>query len=362
MAKIYIAGAHSRGITTGFYLKYLDPSLEIGAYLYDNDEDNPSDVDGVPVIRIDADTKLEVDIVVYLATRGVNRGHLTDTLRKIGMKHIVPVDVKFDTELRNRFLTKYFAEQNREFIKIYNYNTEEGAPLSAERKRFQIYVASAVFDQKLSNAYSLDESERVIQVGTALADQRLDAAYFDNTGDNISEKNRQFCELTALYWIWKNAREDVVGLAHYRRHFVLPDNWKQIMDREKIDVILPVPLYVYPSLEDNFRNRHVGEKWDEMLLYLKENRPEDYENASHFFKNSGLFFPCNMLIARKEVFDELCEWLFPIEFHVAEAGGALEDRYQNRYPAFISERLITYFFEMNREKYHIVYADKNFLE
>ena len=68
------------------------------------------------------------------------------------------------------------------------------------------------------------------------------------------------------------------------------------------------------------------------------------------------------MIARKQVFDELCEWLFPIIFYVSEKGGIEEDNYQNRYPGFISERLITYFFEKNREKYKVVYADKNFLE
>ena len=68
-----------------------------------------------------------------------------------------------------------------------------------------------------------------------------------------------------------------------------------------------------------------------------------------------------MLIARKEVLVELCEWLFPIVFAVADKGGEREDAYQNRYPGFISERLITYFFESRRDKYKVVYADKNFL-
>ncbi len=45
-----------------------------------------------------------------------------------------------------------------------------------------------------------------------------------------------------------------------------------------------------------------------------------------------------------------------------EKGGIEDDNYQNRYPGFISERLITYFFEKNRDKYKVVYADKNFLE
>ena len=73
MPNIYIAGAHSRAITTGYYLKYLDPSIDIIAYLYDNDEDNPVEVDGVPVLKITTESKLDVEALVYLGMRGVNQ-------------------------------------------------------------------------------------------------------------------------------------------------------------------------------------------------------------------------------------------------------------------------------------------------
>ena len=182
----------------------------------------------------------------------------------------------------------------------------------------------------------------------------------DDSGENISERNRQFCELTALYWIWKNAKQDIVGLEHYRRHFLLQDDWCQRMRENNIDVILPTPLYVAPSLAQNYKDRHVASDWNFMMDYLRRIYPRDYKEAIAFW-DTNLYSPCNMFIMKKEVLNALCTWLFPILFVCAEHGGEREDPYQNRYPGFLAERLISFFFEKNRGQYRVVYADKNFL-
>lgn len=352
---IYIFGAHSRAQTLAVYLQSLYPEIFVEAFLYDNEEPNPDMVNEVPVRFLDG-MELCAEYPVYIGTRGIFHEKIAEHLRKLGCQTILPVTVELDLTLRNRYLKKHFADIGRDFIKI------DSLPESMERSAATVYVVRSICDPPLKNSYEKKPYEKFIQAGAALISERIpDCPVTDDSGDNISEKNRQFCELTALYWIWKNAEEDVVGLAHYRRHFLLPDQWLERMLSNQVDVILPVPLYVAPNIAQNYRDRHVASDWDFMMDYMKKIHPEDYAQARDFF-DTNLYSPCNMFIMRKRVLDDLCTWLFPILFICAEHGGEREDGYQNRYPGFLSERLMTFFFEKRRDQYRVVYADKNFLE
>lgn len=346
---VYIVGAHSRAQTLGTYLTKLYPDMKIAAYLYDNEEPNRREIDGIPVLHFNEAVPLQKEWPVYLGTRGIYHRRLTEKLCNMGMKQIIPVTPELDRELRNRFLEIYFSERGREYPK-----------LDVRNNPACIYVVRSVFDKPLQGEYRQSGFRKEIQVGAALTDRRI-CSLTDDVGDQISDRNRQFCELTALYWIWKNAPQEIVGLEHYRRHFLLGEQWLSDMRDREIDVILPTPLYVAPSVAGNYRERHVASDWDFMMDYMKRVYPDDYAQALAFFE-TGLYSPCNMFIMRKKVLDDLCAWLFPILFICAEHGGEREDAYQNRYPGFLSERLMTFFFEKNREKYRTVYADKNFLE
>lgn len=62
-----------------------------------------------------------------------------------------------------------------------------------------------------------------VQVGSALAKKKLQGMVQDDSGENISEKNPMYCELTAQYWAWKNLDADYYGLCHYRRFLCFAD-------------------------------------------------------------------------------------------------------------------------------------------
>ncbi len=371
--KIYIFGAHSRARTLATYLCFLDEDIHIEAYFYDNDEKNPENIGEIPVFKVNGTMdinalNLSLDYPVYIGTRGIFHKKITEMLTEIGFKVIYPVTVEMDLMLRNQYLEKYYSSIGREFIKL---DKLQEFPVSAFKDSEMInkisafvYTVKSPFDRPLQQEYSLASYEKEIYAGAVFAEKFFhllpEDTLRDDAGDNISAKNKQFCELTALYWIWKHAGEDILGLVHYRRHFLFPKNWKECMLSNQVDVILPVPLYVAPTVEENFKSRHDPSDWEFMMQYLKDNFPEDYQAACRFFKGN-LYAPCNMFVMKREVLDALCGWLFPILFKVAEYGGEKDNSYLNRYPGFISERLISLYFEINREKFKLVYADKNFL-
>lgn len=360
MRKVYIVGAHSRAQTLAVYLKYLYPDISVEAYLVNNGEENAKCIADIPVIHFKRGSVLNKEYSVYIGTRSAYHKKLVTELRQYGFKRIYPVTVELDLQLRNAYLEKYFASVGRSFIKIDQLEGQECVKDSLSRRR--IYVVRNIGDKRIQQSWKLKDYEKEIQAGAALTDQRLSEEILtDYLGENISDRNRQFCELTALYWIWKNSCEDVVGMVHYRRHFILPDDWFQRMEAYNIDVVLPVPLYVVPSLGENYKLRHDPSDWEYLMDYFKMQDEETYRNAKLFFEGN-LYSPCNMFIMKKPVLNDLCEWMFPILEAVAVHGGQKKDGYLNRYPGFISERLISYFFERNRDKYRLVYADKNFLQ
>lgn len=166
----------------------------------------------------------------------------------------------------------------------------------------------------------------------------------DDTGDSISEKNSSYCELTGLYWLWKNVNCDIIGICHYRRFFVKDE---QILEKEYIEELLQSYDIIIPdsrcaqegSMEAHYAVRHDVE---DLLLcgeIIKEKYPE-YSTAFQMAMNSNLISMGNMWITRKEIFDKYCAWLFDILFEAEKQIDFLKyDDYQGRVMGFLSERL-----------------------
>lgn len=183
----------------------------------------------------------------------------------------------------------------------------------------------------------------------------------DNIGDNISSKNKNYSELTGLYWIWKNISNKYVGLCHYRRYFSFGNkrcrNIKKIKYEENkikeilkiYDIILPSREVMGLTIEQEYKKDHIEQDWEKLKEVIKDIAPEYYKTALKVF-NEHEFYPLNMFISKKEIIDKYCEWLFKILFELEKRIKISEDPYQARVFGFISERLIKVYVDKNNLK------------
>lgn len=167
----------------------------------------------------------------------------------------------------------------------------------------------------------------------------------DNTGDNISEKNPHFCELTGVYWIWKNTDDAYKGLVHYRRYFRGKKGRiteKEILARlQTADILLPRAEYLRECAFEEFP-KHSGHEKDLLLLRQAVGTVDPSVLPAYDAVMAGnRLHLYNMLIASGEVFDAYCEWLFAVLFelekHVDMTGYT---PYEQRLYGFLSERLL----------------------
>lgn len=149
----------------------------------------------------------------------------------------------------------------------------------------------------------------------------------DDTGDSISEKNPNYCELTGLYWAWKNLEADAIGLAHYRRHFTALSFPTRLFKRksdcvlttaqaEKLlsltDVILPAKRqYGIESNRSHYAHAHNGEDLAKTGRIIAGKYPEYSPSFERVMRRTSAHM-FNMLIMKREVFDRYCEWLFGV--------------------------------------------------
>lgn len=193
----------------------------------------------------------------------------------------------------------------------------------------------------------------------------------DNTGDNISIKNSNYCELTGLYWAWKNLDCEYVGLCHYRRYFTDKAFLGRIPYRNrkfdmilyksqveellaKYDVIVPKKRnYYIESIRSHYAHAHKLKDLEETEKIIQEKYP-DYTDAFNKVMDGKELHLFNMFIMKKKDFDQYCQWLFDILFELEKRVDISDyDSYQKRIFGFLSERLFNVWLEKN--KFNIVY-------
>lgn len=219
-----------------------------------------------------------------------------------------------------------------------------------------------------------------VRCGAVFDTENLMSIQGDNTGDNISGKRLSFCEFTVQYWAWKNVKADYYGLCHYRRYLsfserkfktnefnmvqgvaLTPASKKRYgllnapeMEQmiSKYDIIvseyanvrkIPTPKGKRDSVSQMW-NAYVGEFFEQssldLMFQLIDRMAPQYSDSAREYFAGNLHRGYNCYVLKKELFDRLCEFQFPIMFEVErrlDTTGYTQTML--RTPAFIGEML-----------------------
>ena len=215
-----------------------------------------------------------------------------------------------------------------------------------------------------------------IHVGAAISNTELGIQRDDQLNgafcDNISDKNHSFCELTAIYWAWKNIKKiypdlQYIGLDHYRRFFSfdekrvtgngIPKDVKTIqqykINETKLEsalysnkVITTPKAFLKTSVASSYEHCHNSSDLRIIHDIVRDDYPEFLNAFNDVFLGSNYFYDCNMFIMKWDEFDEYCKWLFGILFKAEKLIDISNyDTYQKRIYGFLAERLWTVWVE-----------------
>ncbi|WP_276804367.1 DUF4422 domain-containing protein [Lactobacillus hominis] len=184
----------------------------------------------------------------------------------------------------------------------------------------------------------------------------------DDEGENISNKNPNYNELTAVYWAWKNLRDvDAVGLVHYRRLFFerRPYKLDNVITVKKInkildnyDLILPKKRnYYIESNYSHYVHAHHKEPLDKTREIIVKNYPKYLGAYDKVMKRSKAHM-FNMFIMKKDAFESYCSFVFGVleklEQKIDISNYSVQEA---RVYGYVSELLMDVWLETNNYKY-----------
>lgn len=353
-----IYGAQGYALAAYEAIKTLYPKREITCFLVTRMDGNASALGGIPVRELSAyaqgmgaEEKRETEVLI--ATPDQAQPDIEETLENFGFR-------------QHRRLT--FARWT-ELMKLFHVRLGRFLPLAALPVGYhapfvRIYMAKSHVDKPLKSVCPVPDYMFPIQVGADCCDVRV-ADLADNTGEHISERNGNYCELTALYWMWKNKLAvngtadgeagQYYGLCQYRRGFDLKeDDLLRLVDND-VDVVLPYPLPYEPDIHVH-HERYIKEvDWRAMLQALRELQPEYAETFPEMLRQRYLY-NYNVILAKKSVLRDYCDWLFPILERTEALSEPKGCERSDRYIGYMGETLETLYFMKNAGRLTMVHT------
>lgn len=346
MKQVVIYGAQMVAVSVYYALKTLYPNIQVTAFVVSNMEGNPAGIDGVPVMTFEAyEQSGNKERKVLIAMPENFHAEIVAALKAKGFENYDCIDSVTEAEIMRRFyaVTGDFAVLS-DFAK--------------GEKEAELFVGMSKFykDRQLSGSFDIPGYVYPVQAGAALTDVQV-AELRDDKGDNISHKNVNYSELTAMYWIGKHMSSDYMGLFHYRRMLDVKDADLLRLCENDIDVILPYPTVHYPNIEEHHKRYLKQQDWHAMVKALEELAPEYARRLPEIFEKQ-FFYNYNMFIAKEKVFKDYCNWLFPILQRTEELSMPKGSERADRYIGYLGENLTTLYFMANEDELKIAHTGR----
>lgn len=354
-----IYGAQGYALGACEAIKTLYPKREISCFLVTCMEGNASSLGGISVkelssfaAEMSADEKRDIEILI--ATPDHVQPDIEEVLENFGFRHHRRL-----TFSRWAELMKLFHARLGKFLPL------AALPVGCHEPFVRIYMAKSHADKPLKKPVPVPDYVFPVQVGVDNCSVRV-ADLSDNTGENISGKNGNYCELTALYWMWKNKLSadgtadgeagQYYGLCQYRRLFDMnEDDLLRLMDND-VDAVLPYPLPYEPDIHAH-HERYIKEAdWKALLKALNERQPA-YAEAFPKILGQRYLYNYNVILAKKSVLRDYCGWLFPILERTEELSVPKGSERSDRYIGYMGETLLTLYFMKNTDRLNVVHAE-----
>lgn len=320
--------------------------IDVKGFLVTDKDSHLEEIDGIPIHAL-REVQIGKDNLIMIATPEEYHDSIEQALQERGISNYVKLDSHLEYILMGRYLKEVCRLKLIEDYQTHRLDTSAS---------IGIYKAVSHMDRKLKGVYHEASWIKEIQVGSVLTKKRL-ADITDERCGSLSEQNGLYGELSATYYVWKYGIYEVTGIFHYRRILNVTGEQMQLMKDREIDVILPLPFVCYPDASGQYGRYLLQSDIDIMLDVLKEQDRKYFEEVLNILKMPYLY-NYNMLIARKEVFDDYCSWLFPILKETAYRCEMRREKRMPRYIGRIGEVLTSLYFMQNIKKWRIAHAEK----
>lgn len=357
--ELAIYGAQGYALGTYEAFKTLYPKRVVSCFIVSEMGANASVLGGLPVrtitsISSDMSSEEKMNIEVIIATPENVQPEIEETLEKNGF----------------HYYSRLTSDRWGELMKLYHIKLNCFLPLSAlpvgcNKPFTRIYMTKSHVDKPLRNAPILPDYVFPVQAGAAKTDVRI-ADIADDKGENISEKNGNYSELTVLYWVWKNklrssdgGKSDFgryYGLGQYRRMLIFSDDDLLRLQDNDVDVVLPYPMPYEPNINAHHERYLKEADWNAMLSALHELQPEYADYFPNVLEQKYLY-NYNVILAKKNVLIDYCDWLFPILARTEELSVPKGSERHDRYIGYMGETLETLYFLKNSEKLNVVHTE-----